>query len=150
MDEDEAGRVWGIADGHGLFCVEPASRKVRMVPNGELTSGRVKCYGNRLFVAGEDGLRVYETGKDLDVKLLSVLPETQNRNVSALCVTRLFGTPVLFAAAEGDGIYYYTLNGNQVQCAGKLHHSHVSRNYGQAKKRSAHWSWSNCTWRNDR
>jgi ligand-binding sensor domain-containing protein/serine phosphatase RsbU (regulator of sigma subunit) len=120
MDEDEQGIVWGIADGHGLFRIDPVSRKAHSVPGGESGTGRVVCYGKQLLVASEAGVRVYEVGADLSVQLLFVLPETQNKNVTGICVGKVFQQNVVFAAVEGDGVYYYTSAAKSFECKGKI------------------------------
>lgn len=125
LTEDQSGAIWGITDGRGLFRVDRVTRKVEIADGGGLTRGKVLASGNLLMVASESGLRVYETGSDHSVQLRYVLPETQNLNITALSIGYLFGNRVLFAASDGDGIFYYSLSGNEPEFRGKLGASEI-------------------------
>lgn len=120
LSEDTEGNIWGISDGHGLFRVDNFTKKVSMPTGGELSTGKVIWNDKRLFVGCESGLRVYTIDDDQSVTLKNVLPETQGKNITSLCVGKLYNKEILFAAAEGDGIYCYNVDGGTCEFSGKL------------------------------
>lgn len=128
LSEDAAGNVWGISQGRGLFRIDPFTRHITLAEGGALTQGKVLALHNHLYVASESGLRIYEPQADGSVHLQYVLSETQNVNITALCRGNLFGAEVLFVAGDGAGIFYYVINGNQLEYRGKTGSQDVPEN----------------------
>lgn len=123
--EDESGNIWGITTGRGLFSIDRATRKTVIAEGGGLTDGKVLFTGNKLLVGSETGVRVYKIDEDRSVQLQYVLPETQNMNITALSTGTLFGNPMLFAASDGNGVFYYSLNEEEPEFRGKLAASEI-------------------------
>ncbi|HTF05214.1 MAG TPA: SpoIIE family protein phosphatase, partial [Bacteroidia bacterium] len=121
LAESTDGDIWGIADGKGIFRIDHGTRKLEFSAGGQLTTGRLLFDSqNRLLVGCENGLRVYELQKDKTVLLKYVLPETQGRNITAVCKGFVHGQEVLFVGAQGDGVYYYSVNEKAIQFIGYL------------------------------
>ncbi len=118
--EDAYGNVWGVSEGNGLFRVDPFTHKVNMVSGGDILRGTVVSFNDHLVVGSESGVRIYEVLADLSVHLLYVLPETQNRNITSVCLGKMFQQDVLFVAVENDGVYYYTAGQESFELRGKL------------------------------
>jgi ligand-binding sensor domain-containing protein/serine phosphatase RsbU (regulator of sigma subunit) len=120
--EDGNGNVWGLADGRGLFRINLRTQKVNTVSGCRLSEGEPVYFHEQLLIGSESGLRIYDIGDDYSVSLRYILAETQNLRITSVCIARMYRREIVFASAEGLGIFYYEWSNGSFEFKGRLGH----------------------------
>lgn len=114
MAEDKAGNIWVAITGKGLARIDRNSRKVDFPGDTTRTFDNILFDASGKLLAGsENGIEIFQTGKNNKLALLSTIPETSGKKVDAACFGKLYGKEVLFVCLNGDGLYCFSNNEGQ-------------------------------------
>lgn len=105
--EAPGGDIWGVSEGKGIFHIDFQKKKL-LIPQPESAGVLQVCFNasGNLLQAREDGVAVciVQSG---NIKVLNIIPETQNKIIQSIATGRIDKHEALFVAVSGEGIYCF-------------------------------------------
>jgi ligand-binding sensor domain-containing protein/serine phosphatase RsbU (regulator of sigma subunit) len=105
--EAPGGDLWGVSESKGIFHIDFQKKKLLIPEPASLGVVQVCFNANgNLLQAREDGVAVCSIQSG-NIKVLNIIPETQNKIIQSIATGRIDKQEALFVAVNGEGIYCF-------------------------------------------